>query len=366
MNQTLVTVLSGYGGKAPAAILVQACGLRLLLDAGGPLYPGQVCDWYQGLEVDAILVTHDHQDHIGSLSKLPEHIPVYATASTARSLPAGRIWRELPTRGTTYIGDIAVRTGLSGHALGGVWLHLDVGGGLFYSGDFSCESLLFPFDLPPPAYLALLDASYGLYDQSHHVAWSILESLLESHPALLPVPPSGRAIEIALWRQQQGFEDWSMDASCYENLTRMISQSSDLLLPGVQQSLRELMPRAATFDPQAHLLLAGEPDGCQGKAGELIREHQARVAEPNAESGERLLIHTGYVAPHAPRGTHTLCWNVHPRLTDLRWLVDMVQPRYCMPLFTQMHDLPTWRNVMGPALSLEGHWELPATSVGVV
>jgi mRNA degradation ribonuclease J1/J2 len=61
-----------------------------------------------------------------------------------------------------------------------------------------------------------------------------------------------------------------------------------------------------------------------------------------------------------------LCWNVHPRLTDLRWLVDMVQPRYCMPLFTPMHDLPTWRNVMGAALSLEGHWELPATSVGVV
>src|SRR5690606_9415454 len=113
MNQTQVTVLSGYGGKAPAAILVQACGLRLLL------YPGQACDWYHGLEVDAILVTHDHQDHIGALSQLPEHIPVYATASTARSLPAGRTWRELPTRGTTYIGDIAVRTGLSGHALGG-------------------------------------------------------------------------------------------------------------------------------------------------------------------------------------------------------------------------------------------------------
>ena len=62
MNQTLVTVLSGYGSKAPAAILVQACGLRLLLDAGGPLYPGQVCDWYEGLEVDAILVTHDQHE----------------------------------------------------------------------------------------------------------------------------------------------------------------------------------------------------------------------------------------------------------------------------------------------------------------
>lgn len=365
MSHATVTVLSGHGSKSPAAILVEARGLRLLLDAGGPLYPGQRCDWHQGLEVDAVLLTHDHQDHMGSLHLLPEHVPVYATAATARCLPPGRIWRELPTRGVTYIDGVAVQTGLSGHALGGVWLHLDVGGGVFYSGDFSCESLLFPFDLPPPAQLALLDASYGLYDQSRQVAAVALDQLLEGQPALLPVPPTGRAIEIALWRHQLGHADWSMDAECYENLTRLVYQSGDLLLPGVQQELRELMPRAAVFDPDAHLVLAGDPDGISGMAGELIRKGgPGAFASADSLTG-RLLVHTGYVAPHAPRGTHVLCWNVHPRLTDLRWLADMLQPRYCMPLFTPMHDLATWRSVLGHSLSLDGRWELEAAS-GVV
>ena len=40
-----VEVLSGLGEKAPAAILVEAEGSRLLLDAGGALHPGQSMAW---------------------------------------------------------------------------------------------------------------------------------------------------------------------------------------------------------------------------------------------------------------------------------------------------------------------------------
>lgn len=358
MSQAHVTVLSGLGEKSPAAVLVEARGLRLLLDAGGALHPGQHCDWYQDLALDAVLLTQDQQDHAGGLQHLPEHVPIYASAATARCLPHGRIWRELPMQGFTYINDIAIQTGRSGHALGGVWLHLDVGGGVFYSGDFSCESLLFPFDVPPSAELALLDATYGLYDQTRSLASETLELLLSEKPALLPVPPSGRAVEIALWRHQAGFSDWSLDAACYENLTRLVYEGEDMLLPGIKQQLREIMPQASQFDPQAHLVLAGEADGISGEAGRLIREGQFSWNDGGDQPDQRYLIHTGYVAPHGPKGTHALRWNVHPRLSDLRWVVNMLEPTYTVPLFTTILDPRNWISCVGKSLSLQRSWSL--------
>ncbi len=358
MSQAHVTVLSGLGEKSPAAVLVEARGLRLLLDAGGALHPEQHCTWYRNLCVDAVVLTQDQRDHAGGLEYLPEHIPIYASAATARCLPPGRIWRELPMQGVTYINGVAIQTGRSGHALGGLWLHLDVAGGIFYSGDFSCESLLFPFDVPPSAELALLDATYGLYDQTRNLASETLELLLLEKPALLPVPPSGRAVEIALWRHQAGFDDWSLDPSCYESLTRLVYEGGDTLLPGIKQQLREMMPKAAQFNPQAHLVLAGESDGIGGVAGNLIRQSQLDVGQFIPDATQRYLIHTGYVAPHAPKGSHVLRWNVHPRLSDLRWVVNMIEPKYTVPLFTTIHDERSWVNILGKSVSLQRRWSL--------
>lgn len=358
MTPAQITVLSGFGSKSSACILVQARGTRLLLDAGGPLFPGQACDWYRDLDVDAVIITHDQPDHAGGVHLLPDHIPIYASAATARCLPPGRIWRELPIQGLTYINGIAVQSGRSGHALGAVWLHLDIGGGVFYSGDFSCESLLYPFDLPPSAELILLDATYGLYDQTRSLACEALEQLLQEKPALLPVPPSGRAVEIALWRHQAGFNDWALDPLCYESLTRLVYEAGDLLLPGIKQQLRDIMPQAAAFDPDAHLVLAGEADGIHGTSGRLIRDSAAAFFGSEGQEGYRHLIHTGHVGPHSPKGTHTLRWNVHPRLSDLRWVVNMLEPRYSVPLFTTIHDERQWASVMGKSLSLQSSWTL--------
>lgn len=130
-----VEVLSGLGDKAPAAILVEADGRRLLLDAGGALHPDQSMAWVDGLDVDAVLISHDHIDHIGGVSALPAELPLYCTGEVAAALPSGREWRALPERGQCRIAGIPVTTGQAGHSLGGVWLHLGVDGGVFYSGD---------------------------------------------------------------------------------------------------------------------------------------------------------------------------------------------------------------------------------------
>jgi Cft2 family RNA processing exonuclease len=147
-----IEIISGAGHKAPAAILVSTPRQRILLDAGGALDPHAEL-WPVPEKIDAILLSHDHVDHIGGLHRLAPHIPVYCTQTTAQSLPAGRNVHPIAVRGQFQLGDITVTTGSCGHAWGGVWFHLDVADGLFYSGDISMESALFRFDAPPPARL---------------------------------------------------------------------------------------------------------------------------------------------------------------------------------------------------------------------
>jgi Cft2 family RNA processing exonuclease len=76
--------------------------------------------WPVPEKIDAILLSHDHVDHIGGLHRLAPHIPVYCTQTTAQSLPAGRNVHPIAVRGQFQLGDITVTTGSCGHAWGGV------------------------------------------------------------------------------------------------------------------------------------------------------------------------------------------------------------------------------------------------------
>ncbi|MFK3707293.1 MBL fold metallo-hydrolase [Klebsiella sp. NPDC088457] len=162
-----IEIVSGLNRKAPAAILLSTPRQRILLDAGGALEPDEA-PWPVPSDIDAILLSHDHVDHIAGLNRLPAHIPIYCSAVTAQALPPGRNVHPVAVRGQFSLGEIAVTTGSCGHAWGGMWFHLNIAGGLFYSGDISMESLLFRFDVPPPARFALVDASYGLYDEPQY------------------------------------------------------------------------------------------------------------------------------------------------------------------------------------------------------
>ncbi|WP_409526423.1 MBL fold metallo-hydrolase [Nitrincola sp. MINF-07-Sa-05] len=350
-----VEIISGLGEKAPAAILIHAHGRRLLLDAGGPMQPDEPCDWYLGLglaqgqdqSIDAILISHDHVDHIGSVRWLPDYIPLYCTAQVARSLPSGRLWHPLPTRGEIEIEGVRITCGQAGHSLGGLWLHLDLAGGIFYSGDFSTESLLYPFDQPPPADLALLDASYGTYDTDQtECRQALLERLTGPTliPTLLPVPPSGRALELALWCQAQQIE-WALDPVCEGFMQALLQLSPDLLLPGVQTQLSQLTPipwHARESDHPRLIRLAANANGIGGESGRLIED----------ESYTGQVIYTGYTpakarADIAAGRAKWLRWNVHPRLSDLQNLADDLSASQVIPLFCSMQQTERWKKAFG-------------------
>lgn len=84
-----VTVLaSGSGGNAT---LVQAGGVRILVDAGvGPRVIEQRMRRVFGreLDLDAIIATHPHGDHVGKLGPCARHFdaPVFLTELTRRTL----------------------------------------------------------------------------------------------------------------------------------------------------------------------------------------------------------------------------------------------------------------------------------------
>lgn len=316
-----VEVLSGFGEKAAAAILVEWRGRRLLLDAGGPLHPDEPCRWAEGLDVDAVLISHDHVDHIGGVPRLPADLPLYCTPEVARALPPGREWRPLAPRGRQSVAGVPVTTGQAGHSLGGVWLHLGIGDGLFYSGDACLESRLFPFDRPPAAAVALLDASYGRYDVPQARCRGALERCL-TRPLVLPAPVSGRALEMALWLEERAARlgvDWNLDETCREALERLLRLPRSLRRDGHDAALHRLLaaPRAAS----PGLWLAADRDDDPG------------------DWPQHRLLHTGYLTPRRRRQRAAgeidwLRWNVHLRASHLRALARHLRARRVLPLFT--------------------------------
>lgn len=341
-----VDILSGLEHKAPAAILVTTPTLRLLLDAGGALDPRTPL-WPVPEKIDAILLTHDHVDHIDGLSRLPPQTPIYCTAVTARSLPAGYNVHPIAVRGQFTLGDVTVTTGSSGHAWGGVWFHLNVAGGLFYSGDISMESILFHFDSPPPARVALVDASYGLYDTPQRQQWATLQSHF-STPALCPVPPSGRAVELALLLARDGrVEGIALDDPCLTALSLMAEHNDGSLRLPVQAGLRQLARRLSPFSRRAPLIFAADPDGQSGVAGALRRE---------AGFHHRTLF-TGHMNALARQqwqnGEVDFCrWNVHPTLSDLRALLATLTCRCVVPLFAPPEAAQQWSQSLACEVSL--------------
>lgn len=346
---TPLRVVSGVGGKGPACFLVETGGVRLMLDLGEGPDVGDVPDLDGVGPVDAVLITHTHVDHAAGLHRrgLIGAPPVHATALAARLLPNAPPTRALPARGVTTLCGIPVTTGRSGHAPGGVWIHLGVAGGVLYMGDHSDESALYPFDPPPPARLVILDASYGVDDTPQAARLAALEPLLHAGGALFPAAAAGRGPELALWALERGVVP-ALDDAHRAMIGLLLDNADGTLRPGAADRLRRLLDVAqAPGSPEAVTIAAG-PNAASGTAGALVRAW--------AERDRPAIVFTGYLAAGTPSRmlveagrARFLRWNVHPTLSQLQALVRATGAEVVMPAFGAARHAADWRAAFAPA-----------------
>lgn len=350
-----LTAISGLGGKGPACFLLETAHARLLLDLGYGPQPGVLPNVDHVGKVDALLLSHSHRDHAGGFSLLPQvgNPPLYATDIVRHLLPAHLATHALPLQGQSEVQGVRITTGRSGHAPGGVWLHIAVGGGVLYMGDNCAESLIYAADAPPAAEIIIADCSYGAYDTPLSAVTTAFDRVFDAGPVLLPVPAAGRGPEIALYLLRSGRALPHIDAAMRASLVNLAAQDSACLHPTVQTDLTRLATEApdidSAIDNARGVMLASVADATSGDAARLVQqwEHQTTPA----------IMFTGYLPPGTPvqRLTHTgraryLRWNVHPLLADNARLVRAVGATTVLPAFGDATKaLPDWQRAFAPA-----------------
>ena len=244
-----LSIVSGVGEKLPAAFLLEISGRRILLDLGEGPQPGKRPDPLKIGKVDAVCLSHSHIDHAGSLDMFADigTPDVYATAATWRQISAHAIpdakRHTLPLQGRCSVAGIPFLIGRNGHACGGIWMLMLLDGGILYMGDWSRESRIFPFDLPPPAACLITDASYGdrsepLSQQSKHITdWA-------RGGAVFPVPPGGRGPEIALYLFQAGIIP-GLCPVIHAELTELAFDTTGLVIQNIQSECQMLLRHLA-------------------------------------------------------------------------------------------------------------------------
>ncbi len=347
---TSVRAISGLGGKGPACFLLEANGARILFDLGEGPQPGLLPDIGAIGPVDALILSHQHVDHAGALRFRPGigNPPVYASAIVGRTLPNNCESTALPLHGTAEVCGIKLTTGRSGHAPGGIWIHLAVGDGFIYMGDCCLESPLYAFDQPPPAAMVILDASYGDFEKPFADSQVALDRAVDAKRVVLPVPAQGRGPEIALHLFRSGVKTF-LDVGVLAAARALTLENADCLKPEAMADLKRLVDEAQPPTEDFSGITLCSPATLVGDLGKRV------TGLLDADQDTRVVF-TGYVAPKTPADTvmasgrgQTLRWNIHPRLSDNAALVTRMLARTVMPAFGDRKVLSSWEKAFAPA-----------------
>ena len=109
----MLTVRSLGSGSSGNALLIDSGDAAVLVDCGvaiRPLAAGLKAAGRRLDDLDAVLLTHEHIDHVRLLPRVQAaHVPVVATAGTARAAAvAPRVWQEIRLGGRLRLNRLTV------------------------------------------------------------------------------------------------------------------------------------------------------------------------------------------------------------------------------------------------------------------
>ena len=366
----------GFGEKGRTSVSVRTPSTCIMLDVG-IMVGAHGEDYYPRLLVPAsrfaaLFVSHAHEDHIGALSWLLAQGyrgPVFMTAETrdqaAATLeqyaePQDRARFPMPLESvetfrpgdTIPVGDLEVRTGCSGHVVGGVWFSAaDRHGRFVYCADVVPESGVFRMDQPPECDLLVLDASYGADPVSgRDRATQIVDWVQENgRGCLLPTPLSGRSLELIYALDMP----LAVEAGMREVLEEQIGGST-AFRPGVADILRERLARADDWQPWQpwpdRPLLVHDGMGTAGPS---------RQAIPRADAEGFPILLTG----HLPEGSPAAILKARNRAAWIRMPTHPTAPEN-VRLWNGCGRPPAIGHSCGPDDLIALNAEIPALETG--
>lgn len=312
-----IDLLGGFGEKGRTSVGVRAAGQNILLDVG--IKVGATgAEYYPALEgsargFDAVFISHAHEDHVGGLSWLlsrgfrgrilmtaetraeaPATLAAYADSGDLRQHPFPYDKIEIFEPGDTLTcGDLKIKTGCSGHVVGGVWFAVhDRNSRLVYAGDVVPDSSVFVMDEIPECDMLILDASYGADPVAGATRASAIAAWIEDHAAgcLLPTPLSGRSLELMAGLRGR----FAIHAGMRASLQAQID-ARRALLPGMSEALQKRLREAVDWADTDTLppcpLLADDGMGEAGPSSRLL---------PLADAAGYPILLTGHLPTGSP------------------------------------------------------------------
>lgn len=246
MAKLRITALGGTREVGKSALLLEAGRTKVLLDYGMKLIPKKHPEFPPVPdEVDAVLLTHAHLDHSGSLPRLVSHgkeVPIYALDVTkhytelllqdtikvakARGHNVGYGAREVNKTLENFrqvefnvpfrVGDIEVTAIDAGHIPGSAMFHISYDGiSLLYTGDFNTiESRLMPparLEDIPEVDILVTESTYAKREhpprdrQEILLRDTVMETVNEGGTAIIAGFAIGRLLEVAMALRARGF-----------------------------------------------------------------------------------------------------------------------------------------------------------------
>ncbi|KQZ81444.1 MBL fold metallo-hydrolase [Mesorhizobium sp. Root157] len=290
-----IELAGGFGEKGRTSVVVGRDGRRVMLDAGIKVGASGE-DYYPHAEsiadLDAVLISHAHEDHVGALNWLlskgfsgrilmtaetmdeaPATLEAYAEPELLRAFPFPERRIELFEPGDVLdVAGLGIRTGRSGHVVGGVWFAVeDEESSVVYCADVVPDSAVFVMDPIPPCDLVMLDASYGADPVSGTERAAQIAGWIKAHGSgcLLPTPLSGRSLELIAAMPGR----FAIHASMRASLQAQI-EAGAALKSGIGEVLRQRLVHAVDWTDGQPLpecpLLADDGMGRAGPSSRLI------------------------------------------------------------------------------------------------